>query len=64
MIHLRYSLLSYIYSEAWKVTSKGSAMMRGTVVDFSDDRKTFDDGSQLYVWGCINDSSNNQTNVL
>ena len=50
MIHLRYSLLSYIYSEAWKVTSKGPAIMRGTVVDFSDDRKTFDDGSS-YMFG-------------
>lgn len=48
-IHLRYTLLSYIYSEAWKVTSKGSAMMRGTVVDFSGDRKTFDDGSSYML---------------
>ena len=38
------------FKEAWKVTSKGSAMMRGTVVDFSDDRKTFDDGSS-YMFG-------------
>ncbi|MBN2613170.1 MAG: DUF5110 domain-containing protein [Bacteroidales bacterium] len=37
MLHLRYRLLSYIYSEAWQVTSKGSTMMRPLVMDFKDD---------------------------
>lgn len=36
MLNLRYQLLPYIYSEAWKVTN-GSTMMRPLVMDFSDD---------------------------
>lgn len=41
MIHLRYSLLSYIYSNAWKVTSRGETMMRALAMDFSDDTNVY-----------------------
>jgi alpha-D-xyloside xylohydrolase len=37
MLKLRYRLLPYIYSEAWKVTKKGSTMMRPLVMDFYND---------------------------
>ncbi len=36
MLNLRYQLLPYIYSEAWKVTN-GSTMMRPLVMDFNGD---------------------------
>ena len=36
MLNLRYQLLPYIYSEAWKVT-QGSTMMRPLVMDFNGD---------------------------
>ena len=39
MIDLRYSLLSYIYSNSWQVTSAGATMMRALVMDFTDDKK-------------------------
>ncbi|WP_202913798.1 glycoside hydrolase family 31 protein [Pararcticibacter amylolyticus] len=35
-IHLRYSLLPYIYSAAWDITSSQSTMMRALVMDFND----------------------------
>ena len=34
---LRYHLLPYIYSIAWQVTTEGSTMMRGLVMDFQHD---------------------------
>ena len=37
MLNLRYSLLPYIYSEAWQVTKNGSTMMRPMVMDFNND---------------------------
>ena len=37
MLNLRYSLLPYIYSEAWQVTKNGSTMMRPLVMDFNTD---------------------------
>jgi alpha-D-xyloside xylohydrolase len=36
---LRYHLLPYVYSTAWKVTHEGYSMMRGLVMDFQDDPK-------------------------
>lgn len=36
MLNLRYQLLPYIYSEAWKITN-GSTMMRPLVMDFNGD---------------------------
>ncbi len=37
MLHLRYRLLPYIYSNAWQVTKNGSTMMRSLVMDFRND---------------------------
>jgi alpha-D-xyloside xylohydrolase len=37
MLNLRYSLLPYIYSEAWQVTKSGSTLMRPMVMDFIGD---------------------------
>ena len=39
--NLRYRLMPYIYSLAWKVTSGGYTMMRGLSMDFSADRRTY-----------------------
>ncbi len=39
--NLRYRLLPYIYSLAWKVTSYGYTIMRGLPMDFTDDVKTY-----------------------
>jgi alpha-D-xyloside xylohydrolase len=38
---LRYRLMPYLYSLAWKVTSEGSTIMRGLPMDFPADRRTF-----------------------
>ena len=38
---LRYRLLPYIYSEAWRVTSQGCTLMRPLAMDFRDDRATY-----------------------
>jgi alpha-D-xyloside xylohydrolase len=35
--NLRYRLLPYIYSLAWKVTSEGYTIMRSLAFDFPDD---------------------------
>ncbi len=39
---LRYRLMPYIYSLAWKVTSDGYTMMRHLVFDYPDDAEVFD----------------------
>ena len=39
---LRYRLLPYIYSLAWKVTSEGYTPMRALVMDFPSDRNALD----------------------
>jgi alpha-D-xyloside xylohydrolase len=39
--NLRYRLLPYIYSLAWKVTNDGYTIMRGLPMDFTDDKKTY-----------------------
>lgn len=41
-INLRYSLLPYIYSTSWDVTSNGSSMMRALLMDFPDDPDALD----------------------
>jgi alpha-D-xyloside xylohydrolase len=38
---LRYRLLPYIYSLAWRVTDEGYTMMRGLPMDFAGDRRTY-----------------------
>jgi alpha-D-xyloside xylohydrolase len=44
---LRYRLLPYIYSLAWKVTSDGYTPMRALVMDFPADRKGLDVADQF-----------------
>jgi alpha-D-xyloside xylohydrolase len=39
--NLRYRLLPYIYSLAWKVTDDGYTLMRGLPMDFVTDKKTY-----------------------
>ncbi|HEX9971828.1 MAG TPA: TIM-barrel domain-containing protein, partial [bacterium] len=48
--HLRYRLLPYIYSLAWKVTHEGYTMMRGLPMDFPADKKTYGIDNQ-YMFG-------------
>jgi len=48
-IHLRYSLLPYIYSTAWTVTNSQSTMMRALVMDFND--KKVRDMNNEYMFG-------------
>lgn len=47
---LRYRLLPYIYSTSWGVTSQGSTMMRGLVMDFRNDPQVYEIGDQ-YMFG-------------
>jgi len=47
---LRYRLLPYIYSVAWKVTHENYTMMRGLVMDFPHDPKVFTIPDQ-YMFG-------------
>lgn len=44
---LRYRLLPYIYSTAWRVTSEGYTMMRALAMDFRDDPQALDVGDQF-----------------
>lgn len=44
---LRYRLLPYIYSLAWRVTDEGYTMMRGLPMDFSADPAAADNGRQF-----------------
>ena len=44
---LRYRLLPYLYSLAWRVTSQGYTIMRGLPMDFAADRKTYSVGDQF-----------------
>ncbi len=39
---LRYKLMPYIYSLAWKVTHEGYTVMRGLPMDFGNDPKVYD----------------------
>jgi alpha-D-xyloside xylohydrolase len=39
--NLRYRLLPYIYSLAWRVTDDGYTIMRGLPMDFTSDKKTY-----------------------
>lgn len=49
MLNLRYRLLPYIYSEAWKV-SNGSTLMRPLVMDFASDHEAMNH-PYLYMFG-------------
>jgi len=48
-IHLRYKLLPYIYSNAWKVTNENSSLMRALVMDFKDEKVK--DMNNQYMFG-------------
>jgi alpha-D-xyloside xylohydrolase len=45
--NLRYRLMPYIYSLAWKVTSEDYTYMRGLPMDFSGDKKTYNIDDQF-----------------
>ena len=45
--NLRYRLLPYIYSIAWKTTSEGYTPMRALVMDFPADRNTYEISDQF-----------------
>jgi alpha-D-xyloside xylohydrolase len=45
--NLRYRLMPYIYSLAWKVTSEDYTYMRGLPMDFSADKKTYNIDDQF-----------------
>ncbi len=48
--NLRYRLMPYIYSTAWKVTNEGYTIMRGLAFDFPDDKKVYNIDDQ-YMFG-------------
>lgn len=50
MLNLRYRLLPYIYSEAWRVSKYGSTMMRPLVMDFGNDTMAISQSYQ-YMFG-------------
>ena len=50
MLNLRYRLLPYLYSAAWKVSSSGSTIMRPLVMDFSGDSSAVEKPFQ-YMYG-------------
>jgi alpha-D-xyloside xylohydrolase len=45
--NLRYRLLPYIYSMAWKISNEGYTLMRGLVMDFRHDHQVFEIGDQF-----------------
>lgn len=49
-INLRYSLLPYIYTFSWQVTNEQSSFMRALVMDFAEDKKTWDLNDE-YMFG-------------
>lgn len=49
-IHLRYSLLPYIYSTSWEVTHRQSSFIRALMMDFASDKKVHDIGDE-YMFG-------------
>lgn len=49
-IHLRHSLLPYIYSTSWDVTNNQSSFMRALVMDFAHDKNVWDIKYQ-YMFG-------------
>ncbi|MCX2473499.1 glycoside hydrolase family 31 protein [Pedobacter sp. MC2016-05] len=49
-IKLRYSLLPYIYATSWEVSKNDGTFMRPLMMDFAEDKKTHEIGSQ-YLFG-------------
>jgi len=52
-INLRYSLLPYIYANAWQVTSSSASMMRALVMDFPKDEKVWDLNTEFMLGNSI-----------
>ena len=50
MIRLRYSLLPYIYSTSWEVTSRQGSFMRALAMDFPGDSRVLDMADE-YMFG-------------
>ncbi len=48
--NIRYRLMPYIYSLAWKVTNENYTIMRGMMMDFPEDKQTYNMGDQ-YMFG-------------
>ncbi len=46
-IKLRYSLMPYIYSTARRVSANDDSFMRALVMDFKDDKNTWDNGKEF-----------------
>ena len=46
-IKMRYTLLPYIYSTSWKVTSDNGSFMRALVMDFPKDKNVWNMGSEF-----------------
>ena len=44
---LRYRMLPYIYSLAWRVTSQDDTIQRPLVMDWRKDQKTWDIGDEF-----------------
>ncbi|MDX2432733.1 MAG: glycoside hydrolase family 31 protein, partial [Bacteroides sp.] len=47
-IDIRYQLMPYIYSEAWRVSSKGTLMMSPLVYQYPDDKNTWGIKDQFF----------------
>ncbi len=50
MLNLRYTLLPYIYSQAWQISNNGSTMMRPMVMDYQGDAEAVSQPYQ-YMFG-------------
>jgi alpha-D-xyloside xylohydrolase len=46
-IGMRYELLPYIYSTAWQVSKNDESFMRALLMDFKDDKRTWDDNKEF-----------------
>ncbi len=51
--NLRYHLIPYIYSLAWKVTNQGYTIMRGLPMDFPNDKKVYSIGNEFMFGSSI-----------
>ena len=49
-INVRYSLLPYIYSSSWDITTNQSSMMRALMMDFPNDKEALDINDE-YMFG-------------
>ena len=48
--NLRYRLMPYIYSQAWKITNEDYTIMRGLAMDYTNDKKVYNIDDQ-YMFG-------------